>query len=404
MTSSNKSTLVKSKKRTYKVADVIVKKKTRAEPVLMTFSNGSLEPGSGLTAKLHTNNSTEFRRRQRQRLATLDTDKLNYFGKNFGIDEVTTVKEQTFIGIYDKDTCKMKLVEMSCFNMKPRIIVPSSKNPVLVNSEQTQTYMEKQEQFAEDFGTKKAKLKMDRVKLSKVNAEEMESAMSQAVKDVTVAEKELDWAKGMKYEDVLPPCNREAEKVEEVYSMDDIVFASELEMLRKKADEVWEAEKLEEGYSDLFKYLLASAKAEEEEWIQTRLVCAALYVEFIIKVFKMQYRKLHAVKLPLDGCPPRLQYKILDSYTEGKDRVKSKVMRDKAVCHILVLLFLVNRFEIDGSVLMQSFPMLEQRKLNTLFKLVGATQSKESSLYKLQLPLSPLITEKIKFRKGKKRY
>ncbi|XP_042864665.1 DNA-directed RNA polymerase I subunit RPA49-like [Penaeus japonicus] len=381
------------KKRKCLIKSIHLKQNTKAEPLLVSFSNGQVLDKANLKGTLYQNTSAN-KRQKRQRVFAVDTPKMRYAGKNFGVEAGTTSRESVFIGVLDKNTGKMELVETSTFLLHPVLEDIKSTNHHLQDSIHSLTFDEKQEQVATSFGTKKAKQYVNRRKQYQVNTEEMALAIDQAASAIDMKSEDLDQGAKEKdtYLSVLPECDREASHIEDVYKLEVIAPDNFLCYFEKPARHLLEGNDPDENCTLLFRELLASAKLEEEEENQLRLACVALYVEVLIKFLSLRDRDF--AKDPLQECPTKIRSYIFHEYTQlnNKRRVRNREAEDRARVSTLILAFIANKYQLSVSTLLQSVP-IERQKLDILMKVIGAHHLRDSNLYKLKLPLARLAKQ-----------
>ncbi|XP_063612583.1 DNA-directed RNA polymerase I subunit RPA49-like [Penaeus indicus] len=209
------------KKRKCLIGDVHLKQNAKAEPLLVSFSNGRVLDNADLNGTLYQNISTS-KRRIRHRVFVVDTPKMRYAGKNFGLTAGMTSRESVFIGVLDKNTGKMELVETSSFLLHPVLEDIKSTNHHLKDSVHSLTFDEKQEQVVTSFGTKKAKQYVNRRKQYQVNTEDMALAIDQAASAVDLKSEDLE--QGVEEKNpllsILPECDRDALSIEDVYKLE----------------------------------------------------------------------------------------------------------------------------------------------------------------------------------------
>ncbi|XP_063594454.1 uncharacterized protein LOC134771447 [Penaeus indicus] len=136
----------------------------------------------------------------------------------------------------------------------------------------------------------------------------------------------------------------------------------------------------------LFRELLASAKLEEEEEKQLRLTCVALYVEVLLKFLRLKDRDL---KNALQDCPAKVRNHIFHKYTEmvNQKRIRNREAADRAMVCLLILAFIVNKYQLSVSALLQSIN-IDRNRLEVVMRVIGASHIWNGISYKLQLPLA----------------
>lgn len=380
------------KKRKCLIGDVHLKQNAKAEPLLVSFSNGRVLDNADLNGTLYQNISTS-KRRMRQRVFVVDTPKMRYAGKNFGLTAGTTSRESVFIGVLDKNTGKMELVETSSFLLHPVLEDIKSTNHHLKDTVHSLTLDEKQEQVATSFGTKKAKQYVNRRKQYQVNTEDMALAIDQAASAVDLKSEDLeqDGEEKDPLLSILPECDRDASNIEDVYKLEVIAPDCFLCNFEKTARHLLAGNDPDENCSLLFRELLASAKLEEEEEKQLRLTCVALYVETLLKFLRLKDREL---KNALQDCAAKVRRHIFHKYTEmiNQKRMRNREATDRAMVCLLILAFIANKYQLSVSALLQSINITRDR-LEVVMRVIGASYMRYSNSYKLQLPLAKVAKQ-----------
>lgn len=382
-----------AKKRKCVIEDVILKDRSKVEPLFVTFANGRPLENANLQVKLHHNNSGNFRD-QDKRILTVETTKLDYVGKNFGEEPRPLFANQSvFLGVLNKATGKMKLIETSAYCVSP---ILSAKNTAsdLVLPFESLTYAEKQQAISSEFGTKRSQQMVNRRNQYKVNAQNMSGAIDQATTSVTLEPKMLkeDLTTHETFAAVLPKCNREASTVEDVYKLESIAPDHVWESLASPAKVLLREEQIESKTSVLFQQLIANSKSRKNEDDKIRTACIALYVEYLITFLKCRGRELQNSKGQdnlLNDCPPRVKQYILKEYTEThhQRKVRSNLNEDRATCCVLILSLMANKYKQSVKTLLQSLSINRDR-LNNLMKVVGATYVSDRNSYELKIPLA----------------
>ncbi|XP_042224040.1 DNA-directed RNA polymerase I subunit RPA49-like [Homarus americanus] len=389
-------------KRKCVIEDVIMRNTRKVEPLFVTFANGQPVEGAHLSGTLH-QNITRDRRHQHKRILEIETPGLNYDGTNFG-KEVSSLsaKQSVFLGILNKATGKMRLIETSSYCVHPVLESTKTTKALLKKSSDLLTFAEKQEAITSAFGSKRAQQSVNRRKLYQVNAQNMSVAIDQATSSVTLDPTYLE----VSQEDktilaILPECNRKASRPEDVYQLESIAPDNFLAYMEDSARELLDGKDPDPKSTLLFKELLAVAKLEEDEENQVRLTCLALYVEYLVTFLNMKGRDIQHMKVKdknLQGCPPMIKRHILDEYTHNhlNKRVRSSQNEDRAMCCAMVLSLIASKYQLSLSTLLSSL-MVTRDKLNTLMKVVGATYVTAKNSYVLKIPLAKLAKP---FKKG----
>lgn len=382
------------------IDDVILKKDLLVEPSLVTFANGvplqNVE--NKITASIYHNIEKDIPARKRNRIMKVETPNMIYKGVINPKEDDGQVQEDIFLGVYDPATGKMKLVEMSCFNLQPQVKPITTTNKLLLDSVHSRTFDEKQEDVASGFGSKRAKQQVNRRKQYQTNAEQMATAMNRAISAADIKEEEMDDATTpVSYADVLPPCNRAGGRIEDVYKLSEIVNDEILSPLNEEAKQLLNSEsKKDIKLNMLMEELLFTIKLEDEDR-RIYLTSVALLVNYLIKFLNIKHKELKKRSDVIPGCPRQVENMILGGFTEGqwKHRSRTKKLDDKVYCYILVLSLIVNKYNLTLSCLRQTLTYSNEQ-VDLLMRAIGAT--KLANVYKLQLPLQKISIRRKKLK------
>ncbi|XP_064099408.1 DNA-directed RNA polymerase I subunit RPA49-like, partial [Macrobrachium nipponense] len=376
-----------------------------------TFSNGKPRISGNLKGILHMKNTANFRY-QSQRLFVVETPWLNYFGKNYNDSDSCPNQDLVFLGVLNKSTGKMRLIETSSYTLQPKV----SFEKDTTDSVSEQTYQEKVERITTKFGSKRAKKIMKQRKINQVNVEGMAEAIQEATVDVTVEQDDLMISADNEcdYLTLLPENDREAKSPEEVYKLEwiapDYFLANFEDIAREHIADKTESDKTEsdktesdEAYSLLTRVMLSVAKLEADEENQVRLVCLALYVEYLVRLCRLKNRDLWN-RMVLEGCPHEVKQHILNQYTKGKGkgRTMSAEDKDRILCLILVLALIGLKFEVAANILVESLH-IDIKRLHLLMRAIGASYVGENFSFKLRFPLTKIAKSYKKMAKSIRR-
>ncbi|XP_068245099.1 DNA-directed RNA polymerase I subunit RPA49 [Palaemon carinicauda] len=375
-------------KRKFVIESVERKANSKAEPVLATFSNGKPTKSGNLKGVLHQNITGNLRYKS-QRLFTVETPWLNYVGKNYSDSDTSPNKDIVFLGVLNKTTGKMKLIETSSFTLQPKVSFEKETTDSVVE----ETYQDKVERISTQFGSKRAKQYVKQKLLNQVNTEGMSEVIQEASADVIVRQEDLMISADTEsdYLTLLPENDREAKTPEDVYKLEWIApdyFLANFEDIARSY--ITNQMELDEEYAVLTRVMLSIAKLEADEEHQVRLVCVALYVEYLIRLCRLRNRDLWN-RTVLEGCPHEVKQHILNQYTKGKGKGRAMTTEDKdrVLCLIIVLALIGCKFEVTANILVESLH-IDIKKLHLLMKAIGASYVGENFSFKLRFPLTKI--------------
>ncbi|MPC25388.1 DNA-directed RNA polymerase I subunit rpa49-like [Portunus trituberculatus] len=379
------------KKKKYMIEDVVMKKKNKIEPLLVSFANGQPLEGSELIGTLH-RSSDKQEQRSVGNMLTFQTPFLNYAGRltNAKVSGGVT----TFLGVLDPGTGRMRLVETSQYTVQPLVKDTVLCKPIKAILD-AKTYDEKQEVTASAFGSKKAKQAMNRKQQNKVEAETMEGAIDQAAATIIDSnfnvEDYLEQQQDTSLLSILPPCNRKANQIQDVYKLETLAPDDFLAQLQESAEALLSGQELEHNSTLLFREMVENAQHEAKYANQLRLACLALLVSHLITFVNLRdpmLRKFMNGKVMENSCSGVVNW-IMQEYTvkQGNFISRTKKDGDRALCLTLILAFISSKYELSVSTLLQSVPVNKER-LNLLMRVIGATYSSATHSFVLKLPLA----------------
>ncbi|KAG0713004.1 DNA-directed RNA polymerase I subunit RPA49 [Chionoecetes opilio] len=395
----------KMKKRKYVIEDVVMRTNNKIEPLLVNFANGQPLEGSELKGTLH--------RREKQgvnsthKLLTIKTPFLGYAGSQTNAQ--MPVGMTMFLGILDSHTGKMRLIETSQYTVQPVLkdtaFHNASKGPDEVN-----TYDEKQEAIAASFGSKKAKQAVARRRQNRVETDTMSGAIDQAAAaagdQALGVEEFMEQQEGTSLITILPPCDRKATTILDVYKLGELAPDDFLAQLQEQAEALLGGQDPGPTSTLLFREMVENARHEHKFGNQLRLACVALLVKHLVAFLDCKnplLRDFGKGRIMTDCCNGVVAW-IMQEYTlaQGNFITKTKKDEDRAFCLSLILAFISSRYELSVSTLLQSIPIKRDR-LDLLMKVIGANYSTSSHSYVLKLPLAKYSQNFKKSKKPKKR-
>ena len=175
-----------------------------------------------------------------QKILVAETDRMTYIAKNFGTDAVAAPTMCKYmLGIYDKRTSKVRLVDANLFHLRPKLEDPDeSGEEGQKNEDDTSeiqmTFAEKQARLILQFGTAKGKRAIKSRQRNKVDAIELETALKNMVSEsqevLNDTEDPADSAPT-----VIPPYNKDAQRPEDVFNIDDLISPEEMSVMHGPA-------------------------------------------------------------------------------------------------------------------------------------------------------------------------
>jgi len=322
----------------------------------------------------------------------------------------------TFIAIRNKTTGKTRLVEANEVVLKPEVVYPKSTNPVLLqdSNHENKTLAEKIEaskHLIKSFGQAKGQRFYDQQERMKVDTTQVEDKVLKAAG--VVSEEKLAAAPKVEEVAIIPKRNTEARRTDQVYKVEDQLTQTELKQLQDKAEITLQDWSTEEdvkkaqkervlsplGVELFMKFLNSSGELGDR-------VALTLYMEGIIKFTKLRQGELKTGEKKLqDFLPVSIKKKIFSVFTQlsgHNNRNITPELKDRAICHVIVLCLLINNFKLDASLLTESIRVRPDH-LKKLVSMVGAhlvsDSITQSQFIVLKLPLATFQTNYVPMKK-----
>ncbi|KAM6104991.1 DNA-directed RNA polymerase I subunit RPA49 isoform 1-T1 [Pterocles gutturalis] len=395
--------------------------------VLVQFSNGRLRRPDAMRFTVYRNRDTAHPRKRHRRILVSETERLSYVGNNFG-SEVTKSNSlcRYFVGVLDKDSGQMGVYNAEIFNMQP--LLSDNLIPDDTKDYQSKSYREKMDLCIEAFGTSKQKRALNSRRMNAVGNDILNTAVAKAAANVIDAKGVTALIQDVAQDDVqnisvlLPPCNEDADKPENVYRFEDILSPAEYEALRVPAavfvnltpEEI--AKKTEEKSHCSFvleelKFLPADEKRRDHK---------ARCLWFLDTLIKFSYLKVIKKKHPMGPeCPHIISRKLMKNFTSltynngSVQNLISASMKAKITAYVIALALHINNFQTDLTVLQNGMKLQESRmmdiakamrlKISKAKGLPGLENDQNHRLGTLSLPL-PVQKASGNQRKRKKMY
>ncbi|XP_053622320.1 uncharacterized protein LOC128681962 [Plodia interpunctella] len=335
--------------------------KSIENPLIVNFQNGY--PTDEFVSKscfLYEDKNAKFKS------IAVDVCNLLYAG-----DEEKEDLGKTLILARNKITGKVRLIEAGNVEVKP--VIKHNLDSVLDTSRL---------ELSRKFGSKKQKKVMEQREKLKVNTETVVNQMHNVT--INIAEDQVDLSSYTKTDSedfYIPPINREATDVSDVYDLYKILTKEQYEKINSEI-----------GNKDI--------TSDMVEWIRnivinkslsTEYKVLALYASCLIKLYGTMMKEI--IKKAFCACPhsPTLNEVILNNFTSyvNSKRNRSLQLKDKSLCHAIVFLLIINDFKYSAEDLGKHVNMA-LRTLTTKVRVLGASvvTSGSKKIVQLKLPLS----------------
>ena len=240
---------------------------------------------------------------------------------------------RTYVGLRNKETGTMKLYEVNEVTVGANVQAPPTKNPTLLmqkeldqETDETKKRAAAKKHLVNEFGQAKGQrmyAQADRMAVADTNLTEK---LSKAAENVDLEAIELPHNPADEVNPtgkLTPPCNRNAVKPEEVYSIFDMLSNEEITALQNCVPDV--AKQFEDGHKGFSfskgrkKVITPFLENELQQYKQsanTDKLAIAIYVDGILHFLNMKANHFSAGPRGLpDHIPLFLRQKIFDDFT-----------------------------------------------------------------------------------------
>uniref|UniRef100_A0A8D0FJH0 RNA polymerase I subunit E n=1 Tax=Strix occidentalis caurina TaxID=311401 RepID=A0A8D0FJH0_STROC len=379
------------------------------------FSNGRLRRPGSLRFAVYRNRDAAHPRRKHRRILVrarqAETERLSYVGDNFSSGVMASdALCRYFVGVLDKDSGQMEVYNAEIFNMQP--LLADNLIPDDMKDYQNRSFREKMDLCIEAFGTSKQKRALNSRRMNAVGSDTLNTAVTKAAADIIDAKGVAALIQDVAQDDVqnvstiLPLCNEDADKPEDVYKFEDILSPAEYEALQAPAaafvnitaEEI--AKKTEDKSHCSFvleelKFLPTDEKSRDHK---------ARCLWFLDTLIKFSYLKVIKKKYPMGPeCPHIISRKLMKNFTSltynngSVQNLISASMKTKITAYVIALALHINNFQTDLTVLQNDMKLQESRmtdiaramrlKISKVKGLLGLENDHNHKLGTLSLPL-----------------
>lgn len=358
--------------------------------VIVRFSNGCVKNADNLDFAMFKNKDETNPRKKSRRILVAESDRLSYVGDNFGAGSLKCNSIcNYYVGVLNKETMQMEVHNTLLFNMEP--VIPGELETTK-SQDPTLSYRDKVDSLIEAFGTNKQKRALSSRRLNQVGSDTLHQAVAKAA-DTVIEQKGLEAlqqevAETESQGDIafhLPPCNRDADKPENVYEFENLLTTVELKALAQAGSKMAalgpeELQKMKDarGCLCVMKHLENLPKEGEA---RDKMLCCIFYLSLLIKLARE--RSINRKFGQEEGCPRIIQSKMLTTFTVEtfrNGRVQNMVassMRVKIAAYCLALLLHMNHMTADLTLLHSDLGITEARMIEVA-KSMGLTLSKSA--------------------------
>lgn len=289
---------------------------------------------------------------------------------------------KTLILTKNRKTGKVRLIEIMSAELKPILKIDNDASQLLETSNL---------ELSRKFGSKKHKQQMEQKEKLKVNIQTVTEQM-QNVTD-TITEEKLDLSSYNKNDSddfYIPPINRLADRPEDVYDIDQILTEDQLEKIWSELED----KDYEANMFPFIKNIMSSRKLSEKHTV------LAVYADSLLKLYLTNIREISKKSYVVCPHSVKLNEIILSSFTTTTNnrRCRPTQYKDKALCHALVFILLINKLKFELEELCNDVK-LTVNNASMKIRVTGAHVVNSGSKKNIQLKL-PLNTKNAFRRKS----
>lgn len=366
------------------VIDEVIIQPAKVKPIIVNFQNGELKDDEAKKMSC----GLFYDKQKEKTLLALSNGQIVYKGYKPDTQKQLT---QTMLVLHNKRTGKIRLVQAERWSVSPVLHKPLTDNNK--NTEDDKIAL-----LNKEFGSKKVKRKTEQFERMKININAVKEDLEKTVSNIEISKTDLETLIPEDDNINLPPCNRDASHVKDVYDINDIVPEEKLKTLYEVAANI---NNQTDGKSKFFTHALRVLKSDPEN---VKKVAILLYIEAVAKWLNTPIREIK--KRNLDICPHSTEISsyITEMYSlpSSSGRLRPTTMKDKALIHCIILGLIVSDFILDlelfATVLSNRVGL---KKLLDISRIVAAAPRKDNrKTVTLQLPLPNPIAL---IKKGRKK-
>lgn len=205
----------------------------------------------------------------------------------------------------------------------------------------------------------------------------------------------------------LPTLNREAEAVDQVFDINEIITPEEDSILEKEARLIVnDGEKLSELGSRSCKYVYSHLNHLHNDVQKAKYL---IYFNYLVSFQHLKYADVNK-KDSANGIPQPFRQRLLDNFTTTSKNANSgritrqfpMLMKDKIVAYILVLALFIDDFMVNTNHVLNDLNAVGLPKLTTISHAIGCHIKSQKvgdetvKFVELKLPLYVLMPKNVK--------
>lgn len=352
---------------------------------LVYFTHADLKDQENLNAKFDqvetSSPSKPFSKEKKRMKLSIADEAMNY--EAYEEDQSPYV-----VGIFDKSTGDISVVDTSFFILKPECYISPSKERNGENGEKKEirSFSDRLNSLTEAFGSSKKRKAMHTKIKNKLDSNTLEEAIGAAVKesieikkDAPEEEENIDGAATEAFS-VLPVPNKAAKSPSEVYDIEQILVSkSEMDELTLKlatkfvgaSHEELTSWKKNASYPEFVCERLINVAASRNSQFKLKKCKLLAYMNYLIAMYQLKSAQVRA-KAPFSSVADvseALAKKLLDGYTVSAStnasarsvRSMPRRLKDKLAAHIMILGLTIDDFTTDLQALQKDLKISQQK-------------------------------------------
>ncbi|GFU49443.1 DNA-directed RNA polymerase I subunit RPA49 [Nephila pilipes] len=347
---------------------------------LVEFSHANVKFQKEIFLKFQSYKCSELNGLARpKKMVVASSQNLHYAGSNYESTVSKISSSLLKVGIYNKNTHKFKLYDADFFHLKP--LLKSNFDRIAMEK----SWSEKNEDLVSTFGTKNRKRminsRLQNELTSSVSLQSLSSRISGNSLKIEESKQELE---------IIPPQNKEAKCVDEIYNLFDIISKEEYGSLDSEANIFinipWENLQLWKSEAKFCNFIIHYLEVKLGS-ISPHIAKLLYYLHYMIIMIKSTYRDLKK-KDPFPGIPQPYKKSLTEKYLVN--RAMPQRLRDKLLAHAMVLALILNNYHIDGKIWASSTHVSMSRIVLVAYSLgchVHNQKKEDTKSIELKLPL-----------------
>lgn len=374
-------------------AEVILRPKSVSSgacPLIAQLQGGSGPPVGGAPAQLMMEKGTDGTKSKIRAITCWDGT------VRWGLENnITGVKQ--VLAARNRLTGKVRFIEVGSTSLQP--FIPRNSRTGLNIEIPTDVNL------SEKFGSKKQKRYQEQSKKYKIDVSTIkEQLQDTALKMDTSAGSALDTTNpDDMIEKYIPPIDRDAANVKDVYKLDKILSAEEIDALKSCSELVINGDSETVVISDFMKKYISSIQADSSTSKIDKCI-AMLYADCLLYYLTCDYKKASALNCVVCPYSEVINTSVLDNFSVRSDKSRSrpKSLKDKAVCYIIVLLLLSSNLIFSDYEELREALNITGPKMSQFVKIVGARIVSVDGVSSIVLKLPLTKAPSMNLKRGRK--